>query len=189
MLRFALAIAVLCTGLFSSTAEAQVLKKIVSPVKKAAQCIGGACRQQQQAQPAGVVVGQVEPDGAIVTSVGPYPDPVPSQPSVASASPTPAPAVPEQSIIQGRSRADFRQVLLKAARSERGQSLSVADYFTLFRGSLDPKKVEEARLTILDSAVQDGVISEGEAIGALDWSQLFELIIKYLPLLLELFRK
>ena len=196
MLRFALAVAVLCSGLFSSPAQAQPVRNVFK------KCFGKDC--QQQTQSAGYVVGQLDTDGAPITSVGPVVDMFASSavpvvvvnPLTTVATPTyapPLPAVTEASIIaqtsSGASARDFRSALLKAARQERGQSLTVGEYFAIFVGSLNPQKLEQAKLAVVDSAVQDGAIAESQAIGAIDWEKLIELIIKYLPMILDLFKK
>jgi hypothetical protein len=142
-----------------------------------------------QAQSAGfVVVGQIESDGAVVTSVGPVVDPALSMaPTLPSVEPFPQvlESTVEKSIAAGR---DFRSALLKAARQERGQSLTVGEYFQIFVGSLNAAKLEQAKLAVADSAIQDGVLPADQAIGAIDWAKLIELIIKYLPMILDLFK-
>ena len=181
---------------FGSVAEAQPVRNVLK------KCFGKDC--QQQTQSAGYVVGQFDSDGATIISVGPVVDPYASSavpvvvvnPLTSVAAPTyapPVPAVTEASIIAqapaGASARDFRSALLKAARQERGQSLTIGEYFAIFVGSLNPQKLEQAKLAVVDSAIQDGAIAESQAVGAIDWEKLIELIIKYLPMILDLFKK
>lgn len=183
MLRMLLVGLIVVLG-FAGSVEAQPVRNVIK------KCFGKDC---EQTQTQGFAVGQFDPsDGALIVSVGPFADPVPSlAPAV--------PAVNEVSIISqsvqapaaamGASARDFRSALLKAARQERGQSLTVGEYFAIFVGSLNPQKLEQAKLAIIDSGVQDGAITDAQAVGAIDWEKLIELIIKYLPMILDLFKK
>jgi hypothetical protein len=189
-----LAVAIVC--LLGGVSDAQVLKRLAAPVKQLAQCFGPNCQQSQTF--GGFVVGQRDADGAVITSVGPVADPAPMSPAAFSNPATAddythmhdymssaAKSVGQVSALGFRS--DFRQSLLKAARSERGKSLTAGEYFAIFVGSLNPAKMETARLAVIDSAIQDGVLTQADAAGAIDWEKLFELLIKYLPMILDLF--
>lgn len=165
------------------------------PVRSILQkCFGPNCNQQSQAWPdvrtsaitdwsGYIVTGGRDVDGAKIIAVGPVPDPVP----------TLAPALPPVASNQAigapaeMSRMDFRQAVLKAARQERGVSLGFAEYWAVFRGSLKPQLVEEARQCVFDSGIQDGVIPVSQTIDAIDWAKLIELIIKYLPQIIDIF--
>jgi len=182
MLRFALAIAVLCSCLFSSSAEAQPLKKVFAPVKKLAQCVGGNC--QQSATVTGfVVVGQADTDGAIVTYTGPVVDPVPNMAPLAFVPmPSLAPTLPAESSILAK-RADFRQVFLKAVRKARDDGeINAFQHGRLVVAALRPRELANIQAWVHENAIQEGLASAQ----APDWNAIIDFIERLIPLIIQL---
>lgn len=175
-------LALLAVSLMASTSHAQILRRVFQS------CDGnGNCQSQSQVESSAMY----DTDGARIISFGPVGSsilqPTPAPLAEIAQAPTLAGSIGAVGAPAKATARDFRQALLKAARQERGASLTLGGYWDIFVGSLNPQKLELAKLAVFDSGVQDGVIPASASIGAIDWERLIELIIKYLPQILDLF--
>lgn len=166
---YAVAIACLIGGLGSPGFSQQPVKNFFK------KCFGANCGQQSS----GFVVGQTDPvDGTIITSVGPFADPVPSM----VVTPVLAPSLPtEASILEKRS--DFRRVFLKAIKKARDNGeINAFEHGRLVVASLRPRELANIQAWVHENAIQEGLASAQ----APDWSAIIDFIERLIPLIIKL---
>ena len=166
-----LAICLLAVLPVGSIAEAQPVRKVLQ------KCFGLNCQQQQAVDGQAVVVNQYDPiDGALIVSVGPSVDLLPSMviPSV-------APALPEASIMSARR--DFRQSFLVAVKQARDAGdITAFQHGRLVVASLRPRELANIQAWVHENAIQEGLATTQ----APDWSAIISFIKELIPLIIQL---
>lgn len=166
-----------CIGLvlvlLSQLASAQIFPN--APWNRSA-CERGQCQ-------ATFGVCSAEPDGAVVTYVGPIADAVVATVPlgvVSAQAPTVAPPVEAASIID---RSKFRAALMKAARNACAKDkITVAEYFKIAAMSRVPKVLANLEASIHEAAIEEGIATAQ----APDWDAIIDFIEKLIPLIIQL---
>lgn len=166
-----LAVAIVC--LLGTFANAQLFPN--APWNRP-DCTNGACQ-------ATFGIGSVEPDGAVVTYVGPIADAVVATIPlgvVSTQAPTVAPPVEAASILD---RSKFRAALMKAARKARAEgTITTAEFFKIAAMSRLPKVLANLEASVHEAAIEEGIATTQ----APDWDAIIEFIERLIPLILQL---
>lgn len=112
-------------------------------------------------------VGTVFADGAVVVSVGPVADPVPSMAAEVSAA----------------RKSDFRKAFLKAAKEARDKGdITPLQHGRLVVTAMRPRELANIQAWVHENAIQEGMATTQSP----DWDALLEFLEKLIPLIIQL---
>lgn len=120
----------------------------------------------------GFAVGQLDKDGAVISSIGSTVSPTIAQVGTQAIQP-----------LAIGDRIAFRRALLEAARqAKKNGDITAVEFFLLSAASRNPATLDKMQQAVHEAAIEDGLATAQ----AIDWNSLIEFIERLIPIIIKL---